>query len=83
MQKITHLKNTLAFIKKFDSFITEQTWNERFDVPMMQYLEQIGDPNLKIFMEITTPNENQNLLSTQSLHQNKTEGVVNSNRTGA
>jgi len=38
-------------LEKFDSYINEDTWKERFEVDMQTYLVKVADANLKVFME--------------------------------
>ena len=49
--KIAKLREVEDYLEKFDNFITEDAWKERFEVPLNVYIDQIADPNLKIFME--------------------------------
>ena len=52
--KIAKLKDILKYLDKFDHFINEETWKDRFDTPLNVYLEQYADPNLKIFMDLNS-----------------------------
>ena len=40
-------------------FITEESWKERFDLPLPLYLEQVADTNMRIFMEMATDEDKQ------------------------
>lgn len=41
----------------FDDFITSESWNERFSIPLEVYIEQAADANLKIFMGMYTKDD--------------------------
>lgn len=38
----------------FDDFVTSESWNNRFYIPLEVYIEQAADVNLKIFMGMYT-----------------------------
>lgn len=44
LQEIDRLFNT------FDSFVTDESWAERFEITKEYYLEHAEDPNLRAFM---------------------------------
>lgn len=50
--KISRLKDVIVYLEKFDDYVNEEIWAERFDVPLPVYLEQFADPNLIIFMNM-------------------------------
>ena len=39
-------------MENFEDFVSEERWNSTFDTPLRVYLTKVGDPNLKIFMEM-------------------------------
>lgn len=50
MAKIQKIKDCTKFLVHNKEFITEESWNERFDLPLALYLEQVADTNMRIFM---------------------------------
>ena len=38
----------------YKDFITEESWNERFDLPLALFLEQQADTNMRIFLGMAT-----------------------------
>ena len=35
----------------YKEYVTEESWNERFDLPMDLFLQQVADTNMRIFMD--------------------------------
>ena len=44
-------------MEKFKSFINEESWNERFDLPLELFLEDVADTNMRIFMGMARGND--------------------------
>lgn len=44
------MEQAAKFLFKFDDFISEERWNEQFDLPFDMYLNDIADSNMRIFM---------------------------------
>jgi hypothetical protein len=42
----------VKYLESFDFFITEDSWKEKFEMPMDVYLKQYADENLMVFMEL-------------------------------
>ena len=38
----------------YKDYVTEESWNERFDLPMDLFLVQVADTNMRIFMDKAT-----------------------------
>lgn len=49
-KKIQKIKEGTKIMVHFKQFINESTWNESFDVPWEEYLENVIDTNMRIFM---------------------------------
>jgi len=43
----------------FKDFVNEETWNERFDLPLALYLQQVADTNMRIFLGMPTEEDKQ------------------------
>ena len=39
--------------------MTEESWSERFDLPLALFLEQVADTNMRIFMGMPTDEDKQ------------------------
>ena len=50
--KLAKLQDVLKFFDRFEDFITEEKWRERFDVTLPVYLDKFADPNLRVFMDM-------------------------------
>ena len=58
-EKIQRIKDCTKFLVHFKDFVTEQSWNERFEMPLALYLEQVADTNMRIFMGMATEEDKQ------------------------
>lgn len=56
-EKIQRIKECTRFLVHFKDFITEESWNERFDLPMALFLEQVADTNMRIFLGVPTDDD--------------------------
>ena len=43
----------------YKDYVTEESWNERFDLPMDLFLLQVADTNMRIFMDKATEEDKQ------------------------
>ena len=43
----------------YKDYVTEESWNERFDLPMDLFLVQVADTNMRIFMDKATEEDKQ------------------------
>jgi len=43
----------------YKDYVTEESWNERFDLPMDLFLVQVADTNMRIFMDKATDEDRQ------------------------
>ena len=43
----------------YKEYVTEESWNERFDLPMDLFLLQVADTNMRIFMDKATEEDKQ------------------------
>ena len=57
--KIQRIKDCTNFLIHNKEFVTEQSWNERFDLPLALFLEQVADTNMRIFMGMPTDEDKQ------------------------
>jgi len=48
--KIERLQLVNQYMENFDGFLTEKTWNKRFEVHLGIFYEICMDPNLKVFL---------------------------------
>ena len=56
-EKIQRIKDCTKFLVHFKDFVNEQSWNERFEMPLALYLEQVADTNMRIFMGMAKPSD--------------------------
>lgn len=57
--KIQKIKDCTRLLVHFKEYLTEASWNERFDLPLSLYLEQVADTNLRIFLGMATDEDKQ------------------------
>ena len=57
--KIQKIKDCTKFLIHSKEFVTEESWGERFDLPLPLYLEQVADTNMRIFMGMPTEEDKQ------------------------
>jgi len=57
--KIQKIKDCTKFLIHNKEFINADTWNERFDLPLALFLEQVADTNMRIFMGMPTDEDKQ------------------------
>ena len=55
--KINKIKEAARYLNRFNSYITEATWNDRFDLPLDMFLEEVADINMRIFMGMAKGND--------------------------
>lgn len=53
-EKIQRIKECTRFLIHFKDYLTEESWNERFDLPLPLFLQQVADTNLRIFLGMAT-----------------------------
>ena len=54
LRKLEKLLRVENFMNEFTDYVNETTWNRRFDVPLVIFLEMCIDQNLKLFMNMET-----------------------------
>ena len=54
MDKIKRIKDCTKYLIYNKVFVNEESWAERFDLPLPLYLEQVADTNMRIFMSMAT-----------------------------
>ena len=59
MDKVNRIKDCSKVIIHHSEYINEESWNERFDLPMRNYLTQVADTNMRIFMGMPTEEDKQ------------------------
>ena len=59
MDKIKRIKDCAKYLIYNKVFVTEETWGEKFDLPLPLYLEQVADTNMRIFMNMATEEDKQ------------------------
>jgi hypothetical protein len=42
---------------KYDDFVTEERWNQNFELSLEMFLNQVADTNMRIFMGKGFPND--------------------------
>ena len=52
--KMQSLQDICRLLMNYQDWVTEETWNARFDLQMDMYLEQVADTNMRIFMGMQT-----------------------------
>ena len=57
--KVAKIKECTKFLIHFKDFINEESWNARFDLPYANYLEQVADTNMRIFLGKATEQDKQ------------------------
>ena len=57
--KIQKIKDCTKFLIHNKEFVNEESWSERFDLPLPLYLEQVADTNMRIFMGMPTDEDKQ------------------------
>lgn len=57
--KVQRIKDCTKYLIHNKEFVTEQSWNERFDLPLALFLEQVADTNMRIFMGMPTDEDKQ------------------------
>ena len=57
--KIQRIKDCTKFLIHHKEFVTEESWGERFDLPLPLFLEQVADTNMRIFMGMATEEDKQ------------------------
>ena len=57
LQKIDKIKECSRYLEKFKSYIDEEKWNARFDLPLEMFLEEVADTNMRIFMGMARGND--------------------------
>jgi hypothetical protein len=72
-EKMMKLKEAIDLVTDFDDFLTENKWKEVFEVPMDAYLDQMADPNLKIFMGFNNMHDTTGI----SMKTNGSTGALN------
>jgi len=50
MAKINRIRQAARYLENFNDFINEESWNNRFDLPLDMFLEDVADANMRIFM---------------------------------
>lgn len=45
----------VALLDKFEEFVSEETWNEQFELRLETYLDQVASANMRIFMGMPKP----------------------------
>lgn len=50
MTKLERVEQAAKLLFRYDDFVTEERWNEEFDLPFEMYLSQVSDSNMRIFM---------------------------------
>ena len=53
-KKLEKTQAAVSFIEEFESFVTNDEWNKRFEIPLAIFLEMCVDPNLRVFMGMNT-----------------------------
>jgi len=49
--KLAKLQDVLRFFDRFENYINEEKWRDRFEMTLPIYIDKFGDPNLRVFME--------------------------------
>ena len=55
--KIQKVKDCTKMLIHFKDFVSEESWNARFDLPLALFLEQIADTNMRIFLGMATEDD--------------------------
>ena len=50
--KVDRVRKAISMIQNYAEFINEARWDDRFDMPMEMFLDQVADANLRIFMGV-------------------------------
>ena len=58
-EKMNRLQETCRVLINFKNWVTEESWNERFDLQMDMFLEQVADTNMRIFMGMSNDADRQ------------------------
>ena len=53
--KLAKVQRCVDLLKGFRDFIKEARWNERFEMSLPLFLEQIADANMRIFLGMARP----------------------------
>lgn len=53
-KKLEKTQAARTYIEEFESFVTTESWNNRFELPLAIFLEMCVDPNLRVFMGMNT-----------------------------
>ena len=48
--KVEKMQETQELFEGFSSFIDEEKWNQRFEIPLKNYLDGLVDPCIKLFI---------------------------------
>ena len=52
--KVQRIKECTRFLIHFKDYLTEESWNERYDLPLALFLTQVADTNMRIFLGMAT-----------------------------
>ena len=55
--KVQRIKDCTRLLVHFKDFLTEESWNARFDLTMPLFLEQVADTNMRIFLDMATDDD--------------------------
>ena len=57
--KVQRIKECTRLLIHFKDFLTEESWNERYDLPLALFLTQVADTNMRIFLGMASEEDKQ------------------------
>ena len=57
--KVQRIKECTRFLIHFKEFLTEESWNARYDLPLALFLTQVADTNMRIFLGMANEEDKQ------------------------